>query len=176
MQTNSNPSTTQIFSLGVSTPKNPWDVQKLASYTHPPHDCPSQGLGSGSSLAGSGGSSANAGAGAGAKIGRWKQLEGLEVGSEMLEGLVWIYIFVGPSLKNGVFFLVPKKALNCGVFCFETCVGFVFSWRMLMEKNPEILWNCESVGLTILNVSTSVLLGGVFFGYSTELSSFSKVT
>lgn len=32
-----------------------------------------------------------------------------------------------------------------------------------MEKNPEILWNCESVGLTILNVSTSVLLGGVFF-------------
>lgn len=34
---------------------------------------------------------------------------------------------------------------------------------MLMEKNPEILWNCESVGLTILNVSTSVLLGGVFF-------------
>lgn len=30
-------------------------------------------------------------------------------------------------------------------------------------KFPEILWNCESVGLTILNVSTSVLLGGVFF-------------
>jgi len=33
MQTHSNPSTTQIFSLGVSSfdpPKYPWDVQKIA--------------------------------------------------------------------------------------------------------------------------------------------------
>ena len=93
MQSNSNPSTPQIFSLGVSSfdpPKNPLDVQKIARTPHPPlMTAHAQGIGSGSSLAGSGGSSANAGAGAGANQlvdgSSWK---GWEVASEMLEGLV----------------------------------------------------------------------------------------
>ena len=155
MQTNSNPSTTQIFSLGVSSfdpPINPyWDVQKIARNPPPPHDCLPKALAQAQALQ--------------AQVAQAQMLAQAQVPINW-DGSSWKgWKLVQKCWRLGECSFGSQDSPKLWCFLFRNLGWFCFfSWRMLMEKNPEILWNCESVGLTILNVSTSVLLGGVFFG------------
>ena len=101
-----------FLTSSFNPPKNPWDVQKIASYTRLMTACPRHWL------------RLKPCRRRWLKRKCWRRRRCQSIEMEAV-GRVGSWFRNAGGLGN--VFLVPKTALNYGVFCFETWVGFVFS-------------------------------------------------
>ena len=119
-----------FLTSSFNPPKNPWDVQKIASYTPLMTACPRHWLR--------------------LKPCRlrwlkrkcWRRRRCQSIEMEAV-GRVGSWFRNAGGLGNVL--LVPNAALNYGVFCFETWVGFVFSLEGCWWKKIQRFYGIVSL-------------------------------